>query len=209
MNILIVDDHAVVRRGIRALLAEEFPDAAISEASTINDALRELASRSWALVILDLTMPGRGGLDALPQIHSTYPDLPVLVLSAHAEEQYAIRALRAGAIGYVSKDSTLGELIAAARKALAGSVYVSAKLAEILAKDVRAKHGCPLHGALSDREFQVLRLLARGRSVKQIAVELALSDKTISTYRARMLDKMGMSSNAELVRYAIENGLID
>jgi DNA-binding NarL/FixJ family response regulator len=206
--ILIVDDHAMVRRGIHAFLSDEFPAATIAEAATADDALRQLAERPWSLVILDVTMPGREGLDTLLLIHTSDPHLPVLVLSAHAEEQLAIRALRAGAIGYITKDCTAEELIAAVHKSLAGGMYVTARLAEVLARNVNAR-GRPPHETLSDREFQVLCLLAGGKSVKQIGVDLALSDKTISTYRARVLDKLGLHSNAELVRYALKAHLVD
>jgi len=208
VSILIVDAQAMVRRGIHAFLADEFPGAMIAEAATTDDAVRHLAARSWSLVILDVTIPGRDGLDTVPLIHTSDPDLPVLVLSAHAEEQLAIRALRAGAIGYITKDCTAAELITAVHKSLAGGMYVTARLAEVLARNVNAR-GRPPHETLSDREFQVLCLLAAGKSVKQIGVELALSDKTISTYRARILDKLGMSSNAELVRYALKARLVD
>jgi two-component system invasion response regulator UvrY len=212
VNILIVDDHAIVRRGIRELLAEAFPSASCIEATSAEDALRILASKTctaWALIILDIAMPGRGGLDALPQIHADHPETPVLVLSGHAQEQYAIRALRAGAVGYLTKDSATEELVTAAHKALAGGTYVGASLAEQLARDVRNALGRPLHEMLSDREFQVMRMLATGRSVKQIGVDLSLSEKTISTYRARVLAKMAMTSNADLVRYALKIGLVD
>ncbi len=209
MNILIVDDHAIVRRGVRELLAEAFPEAAIREAITAEAALAELPSATWALIILDIEMPGRGGLDALPQIHATCPETPVLVLSAHSEEQYAIRVLRAGAAGYLTKDGAAAELVVAARKVLTGGTYVTSKLAEHLARDVRNALGRPLHETLSDREFQVLRMLATGKPVKQIGAELSLSEKTISTYRSRILCKMNMSSNADLIRYALQAGLID
>jgi two-component system invasion response regulator UvrY len=205
---LIVDDHAMVRRGVRSFLEEAFPDAAIVEASTADGMPGQLAARPWSLVILDITMPGRDGLDTLGMVRATAPDVPVLVLSAYAEEQLAIRALRAGAIGYITSDCTPDELITATHKALSGGMYVTAHLAEVLARNVNAR-GRLLHETLSDREFQVLCLLAAGKSVKQIGVELALSDKTISTYRARVLDKLGMSSNAELVRYALKMRLVD
>jgi two-component system invasion response regulator UvrY len=209
MNILLVDDHMIVRRGLRELLAEEFPDASIVEAANAEEALRHIHASAFQLVILDIAMPGRGGMDALPQIHAAHPEMPVLVLSAHAEEQYAIRALRAGAVGYLTKDSASDELILATRKALAGGTYITTSLAEHLARDMRKAQGRPAHEMLSDREFQVLKMLAAGKPVKQIAAELSLSDKTISTYRARLLDKLDMSSNAELVRYALEAGLVD
>jgi DNA-binding NarL/FixJ family response regulator len=209
VNVLVVDDHAIVRRGIRELITEAFPDASVTEAVNADDAVCRLEPWPWHLVILDIAMPGRGGMDALAQIHGAHPETPVLILSAHAEEQYAIRALRAGAAGYLTKHSATEELVLAVRKVLAGDTYVSASLAGHLARGLRNANGRPLHETLSDREFQVFRLLAAGKAVTQIAVELSLSDKTISTYRARILDKLEMSSNAELVRYAIAAGLID
>jgi DNA-binding NarL/FixJ family response regulator len=209
MNVLVVDDHAIVRRGIRELIAEAFPDASVTEATNADEVLARLDPWPWNLVILDIAMPGRGGMDALPQIHGAHPDTPVLVLSAHAEEQYAIRALRAGAVGYLTKDSATEELVLAVHKVLAGGTYVSASLAEYLARGIGNANGRPLHESLSDREFQVFCMLAAGKAVTQIAAELSLSDKTISTYRARVLEKLGMSSNAELVRYAIAAGLVD
>lgn len=209
MNILVVDDHTMVRRGLREVLAEAYPEATIAEASTAEQALAKLHEVMYALVILDITMPGRGGMDALPMIVADHPDTAVLVLSAHSQEQYATRALRAGAAGYLTKDSASDELVAAARKALAGGTYVTAAVAERLAKDLRTEGGRPLHDSLSDREFQVLRMLAAGKSAKQISGELALSDKTIGTYRSRILDKLEMTSTAELIRYAIRVGLVD
>jgi len=209
VRFLVVDDHAVVRRGVRELLAEEFPDCEVVEAATGEDAVRTFAEGSWDLVVLDLAMPGRGGLDALKGIQHQRPQVPVLVLSAHAEDQYAIRALRAGARGYVTKQSASDELVLAARKLLAGTPYVSASLAEHLASLLTRTPERPPHETLSDREMQVFRMLAVGKSVKEIGAELALSDKTISTYRARVLEKMNLRSNAELMRYALRSGLVD
>lgn len=208
MNILIVDDHAIVRRGLRALLSDEFPDSAITDVPTLGDALRELASESWALVLLALSMPGRGGLDALAAIHASHPETPVLVLGLGTDAQYAIRALRAGAVGCLAQDCTAEELAASSHKALAGEIYVTPELAEHLARDLRNPSLRPLHETLSNRELQVLCMLAAGTSVKQIGVELSLSDKTISTYRARVLEKMGMTSNVELARYAVQMHLV-
>lgn len=210
MRVLIIDDHAVVRRGVRELLVESFPDCEVVEAASGEDAVRVFAEgEAWDLVVLDLAMPGRGGLDALKDLQRHRPAVPVLVLSAHAEDQFAIRALRAGARGYVTKQSALEELVTAVRKLLAGAPYVSAALAEHLAAVVTQAPERPPHEALSDREMQVFRMLAAGKSVKEIGAELALSDKTISTYRARVLDKMKMRSNAELMRYALRAGLVD
>jgi two-component system invasion response regulator UvrY len=209
VRFLVVDDHAVVRRGVRELLAEAFPDCEIVEAATGEDATRAFEGGAWDLVVLDLAMPGRGGLDALKVFHGHRPEVPVLVLSAHAEDQYAIRALRAGARGYVTKQSAPEELVLAARKLLGGAPYVSGSLAEHLASMVTRAAERPPHETLSDREMQVFRMLASGKSVKEIGAELAQSDKTISTYRARVLEKMNLRSNAELMRYALRSGLVD
>ena len=209
MRFLVVDDHAVVRRGVRELLADAFADCEVVEAATGEDAERVFAEGEWDLVVLDLAMPGRGGIDALKGLQSRRPQVPVLVLSAHAEDQYAIRALRAGARGYVTKQSASDELVTAVRKLLAGTPYVSASLAEHLASVLAHAPERPPHEALSDREMQVFRMLASGKSVKEIGAELRLSDKTISTYRARVLEKMNLRSNAELMRYALRSGLVD
>jgi two-component system invasion response regulator UvrY len=205
MRFLVVDDHAVVRRGVRELLTESFPDCEVVEAATGEGAVSAVAEGSLDLVVLDLTMPGRGGLDALKEIQAHRPQVPVLVLSAHAENEYATRALRAGARGFVTKESAPDELVLATRRLLAGAPYVSASLAEHL---TRAQDRPP-HETLSDREMQVFLMLASGKSVKEIGAELALSDKTISTYRARILEKMNLRSNAELMRYALRLGLVD
>lgn len=209
MRVLVVDDHAVVRRGVRELLADAFPDCEVVEAATGEDAVRTFAEGTWHLVVLDLAMPGRGGLDALKGFQGHQPEVPVLVLSAHAEDQYAVRALRAGARGYVTKQSAPDEVVIAARKLIAGMPYVSASLAEHLAAMLTRAPDRPPHETLSDREMQVFRMLASGKSVKEIGAELELSDKTISTYRARVLDKMNLRSNAELMRYALRLGLVD
>ena len=209
MRFLVVDDHAVVRRGVRELLADAFPDCEVVEVATGEDAVRTFEEGTWNLVVLDLEMPGRGGLDALKGMRGHQPQVPVLVFSAHAEDQYAIRALRAGARGYVTKQGAPDELVLAARKLISGTPYVSASLAEHLASMLTRSPERPPHEALSDREMQVFRMLASGKSVKDIGGELDLSDTTISTYRARVLEKMNMRSNAELMRYALRMGLVD
>lgn len=209
MKILLVDDHAVVRRGARELLAEEFPAAEFSEAANGEEAVAIADKTAFDLVVLDITMPRRGGLDALKELRARSPKLPVLVLSYHAEEQYAVRVLRAGAQGYLRKDSAPKELARAARKLLEGGKYISAAVAERLADELDPGAERPLHATLSDRELLVLTLLASGKSVKDIAVELSLSEKTVSTYRARVLQKMNMQSNAELIRYALRHGLVE
>lgn len=209
MRILLVDDHAVVRRGTRELLAEKFPQAQFEESSTGEEAVAQAERMSFDLVILDISMPRRGGMDALKEIVQRRPALPVLVLSQHAEVQYAIRALRAGAAGYITKQSAPEELVRAAGKALQGGKYVSSSLAEHFADRLSSGDGEPLHQALSDRELQVLRMLAQGKSVKDIAEELSLSEKTVSTYRTRLLEKLSLRTTAELMRYALRAGLVD
>lgn len=201
MRMLIVDDHAVVRRGASELLAESFAGVEIAEAATGEQALELVAHAPVDLVILDLSMPGMGGLATLKELRTAYPRLPIVVLSAHSEDQYALRALKSGAAGYVTKDLALEELVVAARAVLAGDRY--------LGKTLAGADRPPPHAALSEREFQVLRLLALGRSVKDIGGELDLSEKTISTYRTRILAKMEMHSNAELMRYALRAGLVE
>jgi DNA-binding NarL/FixJ family response regulator len=209
MKALLVDDHAIVRRGIRELLSEAFPDAVFDEAATGEDAVGMVRGSEYDVVILDIGMPRRGGMDALKELQATRPTMPVLMLSHHTEEQYAVRALRAGAAGYVSKECAADELVKATRKALAGGKYVSEALAEKLALGLTTESNRRLDELLSDRELQVLRMLALGRAVKEIAAELSLSEKTVSTYRARILEKMNMKSNAELMRYALRVGLVD
>ena len=209
VRILLADDHGVVRRGVRELLADALPRATFGEAATSEEALRLSIDQPWDLVVLDISMPGRGGLETLKQMRAARPGVPVLILSHHAEDQYAIRALRAGAAGYVTKSATPEELVKAAQKALDGGKYVTPALAERLANALTQHDGGWLHESLSDREMQVLRMLANGRSVKEIGAELSLSEKTISTYRTRILDKLAMKSNAELMRYALRVGLVD
>lgn len=209
MRFLVVDDHAVVRRGVVELLVEAFPGCEAVEAASGEEAVSLFAVGAWDLVVLDLEMPGRGGLDALKRIRGHRPEVPVLVLSAHTEDQYAIRSLRGGARGYVTKASAADELVLAVNKLLAGAAYVCASLAGHLASMLTAEPERPPHEALSDREMQVFRMLASGKSVKEIGHELALSDKTISTYRARVLEKMNLRTNAELMRYALRTGLVD
>jgi two-component system invasion response regulator UvrY len=208
VRILLVDDHAVVRGGLQRVLAERYPAAEFAQASTAAAGLSRVTLEAWSLVILDLSMPGRGGLDVLKEMREAAPGLPVLVMTMHAEEQYALRAFRAGASGYLTKGSAEEELLAAVEKILSGGKYVTAALAEVLAGAVGGASARP-HEELSDREFQVLRMIGAGRTVKQIGTELHLSEKTISTYRTRMLEKLKLETTSELVRYAIVNGLVD
>jgi len=208
IQILIVDDHAILRRGLKEILEREFRDVSIGGAGTAEQALAQLGSEKWDLVILDITMPGRSGIDVLTHLKALRPNLPVLVLSMHPEDQYGKRVLKAGASGYMNKESAPEELIKAVRKLLSGGRYVSETLAEMLAVDLGRDDGTPAHERLSDREFEVLRKMASGKTVGQIAQELHLSVATVSTYRARILEKMGMSNTAELIRYALTHHLV-
>ena len=209
LRILIVDDHAIVRRGLKEILSED-PNAVLvaGEAGDVDQALKELAASPWDAVLLDLSLPGRGGLELLGEVKTRYPNLPVLVLSVHPEEQYAVRVLKAGAAGYLNKDTAPTELMGAVHKITSGSRYITASLAERLAAQVAAPEAGAPHEQLSDREFDVLRRIASGKTVGEIAEELDLSVKTVSTYRTRILAKMGMHTNAELTHYAIKNGLV-
>ncbi|HLN03097.1 MAG TPA: response regulator transcription factor [Bryobacteraceae bacterium] len=208
-RILIADDHAILRRGLKEILMRELDDAICGEAENAEQVLAQVRNQEWDVVILDVTMPGRSGLDVLRDLKAMHPKLPVLVLSMHPEDQYGKRILKAGASGYMNKDTAPEELIKAIRKVQAGGRYVSPALAEKLAWDLNADQERPVHEILSDREFEVLRLLASGKTVGQIAQDLHLSPTTVSTYRARILEKMSMTTTAELMRYAIENHLVD
>jgi two-component system, NarL family, invasion response regulator UvrY len=205
-RVLLVDDHAVVRAGVRAILEDRFGTLAVTETGSGDGALSALAA-PFDIVILDLSMPGRSGIDLLAEIKHRHPELPVLIVSLHAEEQFAVRALRAGAAGYVMKSSASEHLVTAFERVVRGGRYVSEALAERLAVQVGGGSTTP-HERLSDREFEVMRGIASGEAVGEIASRMNLSVKTISTYRARLLEKMGMATNAELVRYAIQNGLV-
>lgn len=205
----MVDDHPVVRRGLRQILAEE-PDMEVSlEATNAAELMMQVQERRWDVVVLDITLPDRSGLEVLKDIKAIYPELPVLILSMHPEDQYATRVLKAGAAGYINKQSAGEDLVRAVRKAAGGGRYVSPSLAEKLALEIGTDREKPPHERLSDREFQVMRLIASGKRLREIAEELSLSVKTISTYRGRVLGKMGMSSNAELTIYCMENDLLD
>jgi two-component system, NarL family, invasion response regulator UvrY len=208
IHILIVDDHAVVRDGVKRLVDEQLGAAIFGEASTAQEALQLVREAHWAVMVLDIALGERKGLEVLKELQQLYPKLPVLILSMHAEDQYARRAFKAGAAGYITKDSARAELVTALNKVIHGGKYVSPMLAEKLVVDMKRGTGQPLHEALSDRELEVMSLIASGKTVSQIAELLSLSDKTISTYRARMLEKMHMKTNAELIHYAIQNKLV-
>ena len=205
-RVLLVDDHDVVRKGIRAILEDRFAAIDIREASGGDEALDAL-SAPFDAVILDLSMPGRSGIDLLAEIKHRHAKLPVLIMSLHGEEQFAVRALRAGAAGYLTKSAASEQLINAFERIVRGGRYISEALAERLAVTAGGDAGAP-HDRLSDREFEVMRGIASGESVSEIADRIHLSVKTVSTYRARLLEKMGMTTNAELTRYAIQNGLV-
>lgn len=209
MKILIADDHAVVRQGLKQILADEYRRATFGEAANAQEAIDRVWAEEWDVVILDITMPGRSGLEALREIRKSRPRLPVLVLSMHPEDQFAIRVLKCGASGYMTKESAPAELVGAVKKVINGGRYVSAGLAEKMAAHLETDFQLTPHERLSNREFLVLRLIASGKTVGQIAEELVLSVKTISTYRSRILIKMVMESNAELTHYAIQNKLVE
>jgi DNA-binding NarL/FixJ family response regulator len=209
MRVLIADDHAVFRRGLKETISEAFPKVTFGEAKSALETLEDVRLQNWDIVILDISMPGKSGLDILSDLKRLRPKVPILLLSMHPEEQYARRALKAGASGYLTKESVPEELQRAVRRIVAGGRYVSATLAEKLAADLRNGVDVPVHELLSDREFQVLRMIASGKTVKQIADEIALSVKTVSTYRARILEKTGMRTTAELIRYAFQAQLVD
>lgn len=207
-QILIVDDHAVVRQGLKAILAQAYPGAQLSEAQNAMEVFAYLRQTSCALIILDIHLPGTSGLEILKDLKQEYSYVPVLMLSAHSEDQYAMRVLKAGASGFLTKSSASEELVQAASKVLGGGKYVTPALAEKLAANLgKSGDGAP-HEALSDREYQVLCLIASGKTPTEIAAELCLSVKTISTFRTRILAKLDLRNSAELTHYAMENGLI-
>jgi len=208
MQILIADDHAVVRRGLSQILLEEFSTAVIVEVDNSEDLIKKAMGGRWDVIISDLSMPGRSGLDALYQLKELLPDTPVLIMSIHPEDHYAIRALKAGAAGYLTKATAPKELVNAVRLVLEGRKYISASTAEKLASVViREREKLP-HEYLSNREFDVFKLLAAGRLVSEIASQLSLSTTTISTYRTRIMSKMNIKTNAELTMYAMNNHLL-
>jgi two-component system invasion response regulator UvrY len=206
MKILIVDDHAIFREGLKRILSEEFEGATFGEAGNATEALEQVWKKKWDLVLLDITMHGRTGLDVLKEIRSSASNLPVLVLSGHPEEQYAVRVLRAGAAGYLTKESASRDLSNAVRKLLSGGKYIGASLAEQLATEIQSPQG-DLHERLSNRECQVMLLIAAGKVPKEIGSELSLSAKTVSTYRSRVLEKLKLRNNAEVMRCVVERKL--
>lgn len=209
IDVLVADDHAIIRDGLKKILADT-PDLRVAgEAADGHAVVEQVRSRDWGLVVLDMSMPGRSGLELIKQLRSERPRLPVLVFSMHPEEQYAVRAIRAGASGYLSKETDSDMLLPAMRKVASGGAFVSAKVAELLAMDNSRTRDEPSHTLLSDREWGIFSRIVRGESLTEIADELCLSIKTVSTHKAHILAKMGMANQVDLVRYAIENGLLD
>lgn len=209
IRILIADDHAIVRKGLKQIVAETADMVVADEACTGHEVLDKVRDNEYDVVVLDISMPGGDGVDILKQIKKEKPKIPILVLSMHPEEQYAVRVLHAGAAGYMTKESAPDELITALRRVAAGRKYISSSLAEQLAFKLERNADRPLHEILSDREYQVMCMIASGKEVKKIAEELCLSVKTVSTYRSRILEKMRMKNNAELTRYAIKQQLVE
>lgn len=207
-RILIADDHTVVRKGLKQILQDAFPSALIEEVADAEDLLKRILKEEWDVVITDISMPGRSGLDVLQQIRQSHPKLPILILSMHPEDQYAIRVLKAGASGYLNKDSAPEELVKAIDRVMLGKKYITPSIAEKLATALDQDAEKFTHEYLSDREFEVLKLLAAGKSVSEIAARISLSATTISTYRARIMTKMNLKTNADLTLYSIEHKLI-
>jgi two-component system, NarL family, invasion response regulator UvrY len=209
MRLLIVDDHHIVRQGIKEVFADVFPELQVGEAENSQTALELLMKQEWDLVLVDVNIPGRSGLEVLEEVKRLRPQTPVLVLSAYPEEEFAIRSFKLGASGYLNKSLSSDEILAAAKKVLAGGKYVTASLAEKLAASLGSKVQQAPHECLSNRELLVLRMVASGRTIKGIASEIALSEKTVGTYRMRIAKKLGLNSNVELTRYALKHRLVD
>jgi two-component system invasion response regulator UvrY len=209
IRILMADDHAIVRAGLKQIVSDE-PDMVVAGEADSGPTVLDMARKAdWDVVLLDIKMPGRGGLDILKQLHDERPRLPVLILSIYPEEQFAVRCLKAGASGYLTKESAPDELVAAIRKVTEGGIYITRSFAEKLALALQTVPGQLPHEILSDREHQVMLLIASGKTVSKIAEQLSLSPKTIHTYRSRILEKMRMKTNAEIMHYAIKHGLVE
>jgi DNA-binding NarL/FixJ family response regulator len=209
IRVLIVDDHQIVRRGLKEIFSDEFADLNVGEAETSKAALELVVTQDWDIVLMDINIPGRNGLEVLEEVKRLRPRTPVLVLSAYPEEEFAIRALKCGASGYLNKSRASEELLAGVKQVLAGGRYITASLAERLAAALGSDVQQAPHESLSSRELQVLRMVANGRTLKEVAAELALSEKTVGTYRSRISKKMGLASNVELTRYALQHRLVD
>jgi two-component system invasion response regulator UvrY len=209
LEILVVDDHLVVREGLKRILEEEDCCVVAAEAASVGEALTWLRKRSFDLVLLDISLPERTGLELLKMIKKEMPRLPVLMLSAYREDHYAVRALKEGADGYLNKESASDSLLAAIRKVASGGKYLTPALAERIALEISTPDDAPVHEMLSAREFEVMKMIARGASLKNVGERLHISPKTVTTYRARIIEKTGLGSNAELTRYMLENNLLD
>lgn len=205
MKFLIADDHAIVRKGLVEILREEFSTAEITEVTNSHEVIKETKHKTWDIILLDISMPGQNGIETVKQIRTNGVTCPILVLSMHPEDQYGVRAIKAGASGFINKESATSELLAAVHRVLNGKKYITPSIAEKLAETESEK--LP-HELLSDREMQVLQFIASGKTVSEIAADISLSVNTISTYRARILEKLGLNNNAELTRYAIDNGIV-
>lgn len=208
-RILIIDDHDVVRHGLREILVSRLGGIEVGEARNAVEAAGLLSGQTWDLVLLDINLPGTSGLEVLERSRRVRPATPVLVLTSYSEEQFAVRAFRLGAAGYITKQEAAEQLVTAVKRVLAGGRYVSASLAEQLAASLGATDDEAAHEALSPRELQILRLIAIGRSMKEVAVELTLSEKTVATYRARIAEKAGLRTRIDIARYALKHGLVD
>jgi DNA-binding NarL/FixJ family response regulator len=208
IKVIIVDDHPVVRRGLKQILQEESDVKVVGEAENAQEAFKIIRRTDCNAVVLDISLPGASGVEILKQLKYEYKKLPVLILSVHPEEQYAVRVMKAGASGYLTKESAPEELVKAIRKIISGGKYISSSLAERLITDIDA-YGKPRHEKLSDRELEIMRMIAQGKAIKKIAEELCLSENTVSTYRTRILKKMNMTTNAEIFGYASKNKLIE
>ena len=209
IKILIADDHQLIREGLKKILKEEHDMSVVGEGGNAEQVFKLVRENDLDVVLLDISMPGRSGLEVLKELKHTHPKLPVLMLSMHPEDRFAVRSLKAGASGYITKESAGEELVSAIRKVVGGGKYISMFLAEKLAFGLDADSGRPPHEALSDREFQVMTMISSGKKMTEIAEELSLSIRTVNTYRARILEKMQMKNNAELIHYAIQHGLVD
>jgi DNA-binding NarL/FixJ family response regulator len=209
LHVLIADDHPIIRRGVRQILADGHDIAEVGEAATPQEVLSLARARRWDTVVLDIGLPGRGGLDVLKELKAEFPKLPVLILSMHPEEQYAVRALRAGAAGYLTKEAAPERLLEAIRRVAGGGRYISASLADRLAAELVVDTSRPRHETLSDREFDVFKRLGAGMTVSEIARVLSLSVKTVSGYRANILEKTGLANNAAIMKYVLDHELLD
>ena len=209
ITVLVADDHAIVREGLKQILLRTGDIVVEAEAKNGQEVMHWVRERDWDIVLMDMSMPGRSGLDLIKQVKSEKPKLPILILSMHQEEQYAVRAIRAGASGYLNKDSASELLVSAIRKVVSGGMFVSQSAGELLARDMKRGSDVPPHTLLSDREFQVFNMIVRGKTVTDIAAELSLSVKTVSTHKTHVLEKMNLANQSELVRYAIAHRLLD